>query len=528
MAYYVPQTAGTATAATTNPTGAPIVFPQHASINASVGGHNTTLSGTSKRNHHSASTHHGSIPMAAFPPNLSMPLQTTDSSATTHMYAITQPVYQNMLPYAAAAPTQPAQALSHMPHQPGAVINAPLPPLPPSAAATAVVVPNNCNAPSSNDANNSYNPINSTNNSTHNAPSSTPQSTPSTPLSLPVPHTAPKHQPPLFATPPIVPNGFNATPPQQQPHYGGAIQQQQPQQPASIPVQQQPPQQQQHSSQQFYPNHQNNASYPNNSENSGGGTKSYYYNAANKRNYNSQTATTVHSQYNNGRPSNANPAAHYGQYPGVNSGHGSLNGQRKYSAPGPATSDSSSNVHLVKGETGNTGGGYNPNYGGQQQPRNDNATVNNNNNRKPLIPAIPSSHYNNSNNNNNNNNNVNDKSRIQRGPKPANLDLKRNSRNTPSTNSTESNNSPNSITSYTNDHHLPTNQQQHQQQQQQQHYHHSQPPQQSVYIARNHVPQAMTQNVPNVADHQPLISTFNPATGGMYVKFQQPYFTHVS
>jgi hypothetical protein len=336
-----------------------------------------------------------------------------------------------------------------------------------------------------------------------------------------VPHAAPKNQPPLFATPPVVPNGFNATPPQQQPHYSGGIQhQQQPQQSASIPVQPQPPHQQ-----QFYPNHHNNTSYPNNSENGGGGAKNYYYNAANKRNFNTQTTTTVHSQYNNSRPGHANPVAHYGQYPGVNSAHGNLNGQRKYSAPGSATSDISSNVHPSKGETGNTGGGYNPNYGGQQQPR-ENAPVNNNNNRKPLIPAIPSSHYNNS---NNNNNNVNDKSRIQRGPKPANLDLKRNSRNTPSTNSTESNNSPNSITSYTNDHHLPTNLQQHQHHQHQpQHFHHSQPPQQSVYIARNHVPQAMSQNVQNVADHQPLISTFNPATGGMYVKFQQPYFTHVS
>lgn len=320
-----------------------------------------------------------------------VPMQIADPNGqTAAMYAIPHSMYPSMLPYAASAATG---VLPHMTHQSNAVIN--------SVVQQQQQQPIHSEHPSI--ITTGYNSIYTNNNQN----SATPQSTPSTPLSLPLPlpHQQQKN-PPLFATPPIIPNGFT-------PQMGS-----------------------QHHQNNDYVDRRSNSTFQNNPNR--------------KTSYSNMTINNTNKNF-------------------ISQQH-SYNGPRKYD---PANNTQTSRL--------------NNNNGIVLPRRNNNIEMTNkqqmtsNTSTQQINGQIIGTEI---------------KSRGPR-PKPANLDLRRNNsnRNTPSTNSTESNNSPNSITS------------------------NDQPP---IYMTRGtHLTQSVEQC------HQPLISTYNPAQG-MYYKFGQTYFAHVS
>lgn len=301
-----------------------------------------------------------------------VPMQIADPNGTSAMYAIPHSLYPSMLPYATSATTG---VLPHMTHQSNAVAQQQQQPI------------------------HTEHPTSGYNNSVYPNNSATP-STPSTPLSLPLPLPHQQKNPPLFATPPIIPNGF--TP-------------------------------------QMGPQHHQNTDY-----------------AERRSNSNFQNRKT---SYSNLTINNTNKNYLQQQH--------SYSGPRKYDPAQAAAAASrlNNNGIVVPRREMTNKQQMTSNTSSQQM----NGQLIGTSEMKPRGPR----------------------------PKPANLDLRRNNsqRNTPSTNSTESNNSPNSITS------------------------NDQPP---IYMTRGtHLTQSVEQC------HQPLISTYNPAQG-MYYKFGQTYFAHVS
>lgn len=179
MTYYVPQPQ--IASAATNLNSTPMLVT---STSTNVQNANSALNSNSAGKR-------GSPPQTSqtqFPTHTGVNIPITDpASGTTTMYAI-PPIYPSMLPYSASTPS----VLSHqIQHPQNAVINSiiPPPPQPPSSQTQQI-------------EHNPIHPIHSNN-------SGTPQSTPSTPLSLPLPLPHPKN-PPLFATPPVLPNGLTS------------------------------------------------------------------------------------------------------------------------------------------------------------------------------------------------------------------------------------------------------------------------------------------------------------------------------
>ncbi|XP_055686248.1 protein encore isoform X2 [Lutzomyia longipalpis] len=315
------------------------------------------------------------------------------------MYALPQPVYPNMLPYASPAtvPVSATAAVSHLPHHPhshhaatdGVKIRYGVMSTTQQQQPTQQTHSNQMHNNTTDPAQSSYNA----------QTSGTPQSTPSTPLSLPLPlptgHMAAKGGPPIFPTPPIMTNGFGPQFPggggapttAGENGYGGAGGQYErknhtngsggPQQ-----------QQQQHSSQ---PNrNRNGALGPRQQQTSySGGVVGMTQSAGGASGHPVKKNLSHDNTPNVGRPTNPGGAFQKGRSDG---GGASVGGKPM-------------------------GGG-----GGHMGPPGGN------------VVAQPG-----------------DKGPAARGPrpKPANLDLRRSNsqRNTPSTNSTESNNSPNSIAS---------------------------------------------------------------------------------
>ncbi|XP_059620400.1 protein encore isoform X2 [Phlebotomus argentipes] len=141
-----------------------------------------------------------------------VPVATGDPAT---MYALPQPVYPNMLPYASPAtvPGPAGAAVPHLPHHPHA-----------HHAGTDGVkirygVMSSSQSQPAPQAHQNPTHSDSAQNSFNAQSSGTPQSAPSTPLSLPLPlPTGPmtKGGPPIFPTPPIMTNGFG-------PQFPGAV-----------------------------------------------------------------------------------------------------------------------------------------------------------------------------------------------------------------------------------------------------------------------------------------------------------------
>ncbi|XP_058837982.1 protein encore isoform X2 [Topomyia yanbarensis] len=411
ITYYVPQTPVHSTGSTPlimpppvsqTPTNSSMMGAAPNSISCNTGKRNITPPGhggpQSQIQNQSASV--TPVPISPFTTNIPMPLP--DPSAGP-MYAIPQPIYSNMLPFAGP--------MTHHPHHPaagGTIVNSVLPT---AIAATSTGYhhhsqPNNPDSlPSSNgSSNNIYSSAGQNNNAT------TPQSTPSTPLSLPL--SLPPHakNPPLFATPPILPNGY--TP--QMGVVGGS------------------------GSAGHYHYNVTGGSGHNYEERKGSGGSGGGYQG--KRS--NPNGGSYFSYNNNGNSRQMTPNS------GGYQGNGCSLNQNSSGSNGPKNSSYANNNNTGNNQNSNNNGNG-PLMLGQPskgQPRSESqASVA----KPPLIPTLP-----NSNNNTSSNTNPSDKTRINRSSKPPNLDLKRNfnnfnvnSRNTPSTNSTESNNSPNSITS---------------------------------------------------------------------------------
>ncbi|XP_021697323.1 protein encore isoform X3 [Aedes aegypti] len=344
------------------------------------------------------------VPISPFTTNI--PMQLPDPSAGP-MYAIPQPIYSNMLPF--AGPMTPH------PHHPsagagggGTIVNSVLPTATAAAAISYHPHPhsqsnqgNLDSLPSSNgSASNIYS------NTSQNNNAQTPQSTPSTPLSLPL--SLPPHgkNPPLFATPPILPNGYN-------PQMGSAS----------------------GSGSGAAGHHHYNPSHSYEDRKSSGSSGGYQGkrsnpNSGNYFNYSNNNSSRQMTPNSVGGGSGSNYQ---------NQGNSGTNGPKSYVNSNNTGNNQNSN---------NGGNGTGPLMLGQPpKGRSEGQTTVT---KPPLIPTLP----NNNNNSTSSNTNPSDKTRINRSSKPPNLDLKRsynnfnvNSRNTPSTNSTESNNSPNSITS---------------------------------------------------------------------------------
>lgn len=382
--YYVPQSQLSSAA---TPASTPMIVPSATSTIPHPNSNMTTVSSTKRGSPpNSAHSQYSAAGHAGVPISLSDP-----SCGATTMYAI-PPLYPGMLPYA----TPPNGVISHqLQHPQNSVINSVVPPSPQYQ----IEQP-------------SYHQMNRTN-------SATPQSAPSTPLSLPLPLPHSKN-PPLFATPSIVPNGFT-------------------QQMGSIPL-------------------QNGENIFDRKHMSSNRRTNYVNSSTNRHTTNTTTTTTFVTQNHQALTYNPSkkpfePAA-----------------SRTNTIP-PKRNDSFKQPSQIVSVT--------------------------------TTPQNTCNITNHSINNQSNNNNV-EKIRASR-PKPSNLDLRRSNsnRNTPSTNSAESNNSPNSITS------------------------NDQPP---IYVTRaqgaTHLSQIHPQATHIDPCHQQLISAYNPA--GMYVKFGQTYFTHVS
>uniref|UniRef100_A0A1B0CE47 Protein encore n=2 Tax=Lutzomyia longipalpis TaxID=7200 RepID=A0A1B0CE47_LUTLO len=316
------------------------------------------------------------------------------------MYALPQPVYPNMLPYASPAtvPVSATAAVSHLPHHPhshhaatdGVKIRYGVMSTTQQQQPTQQTHSNQMHNNTTDPAQSSYNA----------QTSGTPQSTPSTPLSLPLPlptgHMAAKGGPPIFPTPPIMTNGFGPQFPggggapttAGENGYGGAGGQYERKNHTNGSGGPQQQQQQQHSSQ---PNrNRNGALGPRQQQTSySGGVVGMTQSAGGASGHPVKKNLSHDNTPNVGRPTNPGGAFQKGRSDG---GGASVGGKPM-------------------------GGG-----GGHMGPPGGN------------VVAQPG-----------------DKGPAARGPrpKPANLDLRRSNsqRNTPSTNSTESNNSPNSIAS---------------------------------------------------------------------------------
>lgn len=370
------------------------------------------------------------VPISPFATNISVPMPDPGAGP---MYAIPQPIYSNMLPFAGPMTPHP-----HHPTAGGTIVNSVLSTATAASAASAGYHPhshasqtNPDSLPSSNgSATNMYSSASQNN----NAPA-TPQSTPSTPLSLPL--SLPPHakNPPLFATPPILPNGYV---PQMGPAggSGGAG------------------------------HHHYNANSHSYDERKGSGSGGGYQG---KRANPSGGGGGTYFNYsnNNSRQMTPNSSGSGGYHGSGGGGAGGPQSQIGIGTSGPKNQSYANTSNTGNNQNSNNNGGNGPLMLGQPpkgQTRVDGQT---NVTKPPLIPTLPNS------NPNTGSSNPSDKSRINRSSKPPNLDLKRNysnfnvnSRNTPSTNSTESNNSPNSITSSSVHEHHP--------QQHQQPHHHSQ------------------------------------------------------
>ncbi|XP_029725416.2 protein encore isoform X1 [Aedes albopictus] len=429
ITYYVPQTPVPSAGST------PIIMPPPQTPTNSSMMSATSMHGkrnTTPPNHGQQSQNQGQsasvtpVPISPFATNIPMPLPDPNAGP---MYAIPQPIYSNMLPF--TGPMNPH------PHHPsagagggGTIVNSVLP----TATAAAAIGyhhhphsqsnqgTNMDSLPSSNgSASNIY-----SNPSQNNA--QTPQSTPSTPLSLPL--SLPPHgkNPPLFATPPILPNGYN---PQMGSASGGG---------------------------------------------SGAGAGHHHYNPSHS--YEDRKSSGSSGGYQ-GKRSNAN-SGNYFNYSNNNNSRqmtpnsvgGGGSGASNYQNQGNSGTNGGPKSYT---NSNNTGNNQNSNTGGPLmlgQPPKGRSEGQTTVTKPPLIPTLP----NNNNNSTSSNTNPSDKTRINRSSKPPNLDLKRsynnnfnvNSRNTPSTNSTESNNSPNSITSSSVHEHHPS-----------QHHHHHHPQSQS-------------------------------------------------
>ncbi|XP_055528686.1 protein encore isoform X2 [Wyeomyia smithii] len=373
------------------------------------------------------------VPISPFATNIPVPLP---DPTTGPMYAIPQPIYSNMLPFAGPMTPHP-----HHPATGGTIVNSILPTA--TAAASTGYHPhsqsNQGNPESLPSSNGSSNNIYS---STGNNNALTPQSTPSTPLSLPLSMPPHAKNPPLFATPPMLPNGYAPQLSSSGAGSGGAG---------------------------HYHYGVNSTGGHNYDERKGSGGSGGGYQGK-RSNQNGSNFFSYNS--NNSRQMTPNS----GGYQGTGCPQSQNTGSN-----GPKNSSYACNTNNTGNNQNSNNNGNGPQMLGQPpkgQPRSDGQTSVT---KPPLIPTLP-----NSTNNTTSNTNPSDKTRINRSCKPPNLDLKRNfnnfnanSRNTPSTNSTESNNSPNSITSSSmHEHHQ-------QQQQQQQHHvhHHTQPHHQPAHAA---------------------------------------------
>ncbi|XP_055631174.1 protein encore isoform X3 [Toxorhynchites rutilus septentrionalis] len=394
ITYYVPQTpipsAGSAPIlmpppVSQTPANGGLMGAASTPISCNTGKRNTTPPGHGQQTQaQNQSTSGTPVPISPFATNLPVPLP---DPAAGHMYAIPQPIYSNMLPFGGPMTPHPHHTATG-----GTIVN----PLLPTATAAASTGYHPHSQSSHGNPESNTGP-------TNNAP--TPQSTPSTPLSLPL--SLPPHakNTPLFATPPMLPNGYTTI-------GGGAGH-----------------------------HHYNNANaYEERKGNNNGSNNGYQGKRSNPNSGN-------YFSYSNNNSRQMTPNSSASGYQGNNNG-GSQN-QHNTGSNGPKNSSYAN--------TSNTGNNQNSNNNGngalmlgqppKGQPRPDGQT--NSVTKPPLIPTLP-----NSNSNTSSNTNPSDKTRINRSSKPPNLDLKRNfnnfnvnSRNTPSTNSTESNNSPNSITS---------------------------------------------------------------------------------
>ncbi|XP_055603124.1 protein encore isoform X2 [Uranotaenia lowii] len=478
ITYYVPQTPVPSAGST--PLIMPPPVPQTPTNSGMIGAAPNSLSG--KRN--STPPGHGShsqnqsqsasvtpVPISPFATNIPVPM--ADPSGGGPLYAIPQPIYSNMLPFAAAGPMTPHHHPHHHPAGGGTIMNPVLPTATAAASTGYHTHPHSAqsnqsgNPDSLNSSNGSSHNIYSNSNHTHNNNAPTPQSTPGTPLSLPL--SLPPHakNPPLFATPPILSNGYT---PQQM---GGG------------------------------PSSSGNAGHHHYHSNNGGGNNNSYEDRKSsgssggyqgKRSNQSGGNYFNYSNNNNSRQMTPNSSGGSGSYQGTSG--------PKNSGGFANTTNNTGNNHNANNNAGGTLmlGGQPPKTG---QPR---AESQPNMTKPPLIPTLPNS--NNSTNSSNTNPSDKSSSRINRSSKPPNLDLKRNfsnfnvnnnnnSRNTPSTNSTESNNSPNSITSssvHEHSHHS-----HHPSQQQQGHHHH---PAHGSFYAAQQQQQATAGGPPPYYHHQ--------------------------
>ncbi|XP_055707893.1 protein encore isoform X9 [Phlebotomus papatasi] len=361
---------------------------------------NGTVGGSSKRGSPPQNTtqqSHGSNPSTPQTTTFNnpfgsagVPVAAAGDPAT--MYALPQPVYPNMLPYASPAtvPGPASAAVPHLPHHPhahhggsdGVKIRY-------GVMSTSQSQP----APQAH-----QNPIHSdSTQSSYNAQSSgTPQSAPSTPLSLPLPlptgHMS-KGGPPIFPTPPIMTNGFG-------PQFPGSV---------------------------------------------ASGENGYSGSYERKNNANgSGQQTGQHSNQQNGRRNNNNNSGAPGS--GGRSGQNSFGGPHMSQqtntthSAGPRKNLSHDNTqgNVTQNRPANSGPFQKPRNGGEGGPGPKGGSVHSG----PVTSGTGANTMSQS---------SVDKVTTPRGPrpKPANLDLRRSNsqRNTPSTNSTESNNSPNSIAS---------------------------------------------------------------------------------